>query len=136
MHYMYAYVLFLLSLPPPLPFNPTPLDHHGALSWAPVLYSSFPPVFWFTHGSVYMSVLLSRLASPSPSHAVSHLHSLHLHLYSCPANRLVCTIFLDSRSIHITNDLILFLFMAEKYYIIYMLNNHFGLTFILSPMTC
>ena len=74
--------------------------------------------------------------------ACLHVHSLCLHLYSCPANRFICVIFLDSiyvaltyhvfhyltllcvtdtRSIYITTDEpILFLFMAEQYSIIYM----------------
>ena len=29
-----------------------------------------------------------------------HVRSLHLHLYSCPANRFICTIFLDSTYLH------------------------------------
>ena len=33
----------------------------------------------------------SLLPTPCP-----HIHSLCLHLYSCPANKLICTIFLDS----------------------------------------
>ena len=44
------------SLPP---LHPTFLGHHGAPGWAPSLHSCFPGAVCFTHGSVYMSVLLS-----------------------------------------------------------------------------
>ena len=48
---------------PPTPLYPTPLGHHRSLGWAPVLYSSFPLAIYFTHGSVYMSVLLFQFVS-------------------------------------------------------------------------
>ena len=60
------------------------------------LYSIFPPAICFTHGGVCMSVPVSQfLPCPFPSPR-SHVLSLHLHLYSWPANRLISTIFLDS----------------------------------------
>ena len=43
--------------------------------------------------SVYISALLSQLVSFSPSPLWSHASSLCLSLYSCPANRLICTSF-------------------------------------------
>ena len=70
---MHTYIPALWSL--------APLSHHRALSWAPVLYSSFPLAIHFTRGSVHMSVLLSQFIPPSPSWAVSTVHSLWLRLF-------------------------------------------------------
>ena len=60
----------------------------------PVLCSCFPLASYFTFGSVCMSMALSHFvpASPSPS-LCPQVHSLCLHLYSCPAPRLFRTIF-------------------------------------------
>ena len=73
----------------------TPLGHHRALSWAPCTIRSFPPALCFTHGSVYMSALLTSSHLPLPT-LCPQVHSLRLCLYSCPANRLISTMFLDS----------------------------------------
>ena len=59
---LYVYIPSLLSLPPAP--HPTPLGHHGAPGWALCLTHSFPPAVCLTHGSVYMSRLLSQLAPP------------------------------------------------------------------------
>ena len=56
----------------------------------PVQYSNFPLAIYFTCDNVYVSMLLS------PSPAVSKVCRLCLHLYSCPARRLISTTFLDS----------------------------------------
>ena len=53
---LFVYVYPLLSL------HPAP-HHRAEIS---VLYSSFPLAICFTHGSVYMSLLLSQFAPPSP----------------------------------------------------------------------
>ena len=50
--------------------------------------------------SAYVSVLLSQLIPPSPSPLYTRVCSLCLHLYSCPANRLTNTIFLDFMYMH------------------------------------
>ena len=78
----------------------TILSHHRAPSWAPYDIQQPPTSYLFTHGSVYMSMLLSihlllsfTITHPCPNQQV---HSLHLCLYSCPANRLIITIFHDS----------------------------------------
>ena len=78
----------------------TLLSHHRAPSWAPYDIQQPPTSYLFTHGSVYMSMLLSvhlllsfTITHPCPNQQV---HSLHLCLYSCPANRLIITIFHDS----------------------------------------
>ena len=60
-----------------------------------VSYSRFPLAVYFTHGDAHISTLLSPLAPPSPSLAVSTVCSLCLRFYSCPANRFLNTIFLD-----------------------------------------
>ena len=71
--------------------------------WAelPVLYSSFPLAIYFTHGVcvcvcvciyIYISMVLS--IHLTLSFLCPYVHFLSL--YSCPASRLICTIFLDS----------------------------------------
>lgn len=43
----------------------TPLGHHGAPGWAPcIIYSRFLLAIYFTHGSVYVSILPSQFISP------------------------------------------------------------------------
>ena len=46
--------------------------------------------------SVHIWVLLSQFVLSSPPHTVSSSLFLHLHLYSCPANRFISTILIDS----------------------------------------
>ena len=65
-------------------FSPT-LPIPPLWNWAelPVLYSNFPLVFYFSHGSIYVSATLSiHPAFPFPS-LCPQVHSLCLHLYSC-----------------------------------------------------
>ena len=73
---MYRYLPALWSL--------APLSPHRALSCAPEPYSSFPLAI-----CLHVAVLLSQFIPPSPSWAVSTVHSLRLRLYSCPANRFI-----------------------------------------------
>ena len=58
--YMYTYIPSLLDLSStPLP-HPTHLGCHRAPSWPPcAIYSRFPLAICFTHGSVFMSHLIS-----------------------------------------------------------------------------
>ena len=64
---------------------------------SPLCYTELPTSRLFHTWQCIYSVLLSHfipsssLSTPCPS-----VHSLHLHLYSCPTNRFICTIFLDS----------------------------------------
>ena len=44
----------------------------------------------------YRSILISQVVPPSPSPPRPHVCSLCLRLYSCLANRFICTIFLHS----------------------------------------
>ena len=67
--------------------RPTPPGHHRALIWAPCNIQQVPTTICFTHGSVYMSMLLSQSVPPFLSHLCPYVHSLHLGLYSCPGNR-------------------------------------------------
>ena len=72
--------------PPSLTLPPTPTtsplcvvpEHRAEL---PVLYSSFPLALYFTHGNVYISVLLSQFAPPSPASIVSSVFSLSASLF-------------------------------------------------------
>ena len=79
------------SSPPP---HPSTSSQHRAEP--PVLYGSIPLVIYLTHGCVCISVLLSQLAPPLLPPLCPQARSLHLCLYSCPANRFIYTIFLDS----------------------------------------
>ena len=74
-------------------FYPMPLGHHSVPSWAPCAIEQLPTSY-FTHGGVY----IYHCSSPNLSHPpllplCPHVHSLCLCLYSCPANRFICTIF-------------------------------------------
>ena len=51
---------------------------------------------YLTYGKIYVSMLLSQIIPPSPSPVCPKVCSLCLHLYSCPANWFISTIFLDS----------------------------------------
>ena len=89
----YPHISSLLRLPPSLPIPPLQVvtKHRADL---PVLCDCFPLAIGFTFGSVYMSMPLSHFvpAYPSPS-LCPQVHSLRLHLYSCPAPRFFRTTF-------------------------------------------
>ena len=82
------------------PSLPTLLGHHTAPGWAPVPCSNVPLPVCSACAGVGMSVPLCPFVPPSPSPTVSQVPSLHLGLYSCCANRLIGTIFLDFIYIH------------------------------------
>ena len=80
-----------IPLPLGLPHTPpSPLcvitEHWAEL---PVLHSGFPLAIRFTHGSVYMSSLISQFIPHSPSPNMSTL-------WSCPGTRFLRTAVLDS----------------------------------------
>ena len=91
--YIYPHISSLLRLPPTLPIPPLKVvtKHRADL---PVLCGCFPLAIYFTFGSVYMSMPRSHFipAYPSPT-PCPQVHSLCLHLYSCPAPRFFSTIF-------------------------------------------
>ena len=80
----------VLSHPPPHPYR---WLQSTKRSFHCYTHSSFPLAIYLTHGSVHMSMRFSQFVPPSPWPQVC---SLCLHLYSCPANRFIGTIFLDS----------------------------------------
>ena len=117
--YIYPHIPSLLRLPPPtIPPLQVVTKHQADL---PVLCSCFPLAIYFTFGSVYMSMPLSDFvpAYPSPS-PCPQVHSLCLHLYSCPAPRFIRTIFsfffLDS--IYMCQHTI-FVFLCLTYFTVY-----------------
>ena len=75
--------------------HPTHLGHHRALSWSPCDLQQVSTI-------LHMAVYICQSQSPNSSHSPlpppvsTHLFSLCLHLCSCPENRSICTIFLDS----------------------------------------
>ena len=84
-HWSESAIASLLDLPS------TPLCHHGALSRAPHAVQQLPTNY-FTCGSVYISVPRSQFVpSAFPLLAYLQVSSLYLHLYSCSANRFICT---------------------------------------------
>ena len=112
--YIYHHISSLLHLPPtlPIPLLQVVTKHRADL---PVLCGCFPLAIYFIFGSIYKSMPLSHLVpayrSPSPCPQV---HSLHLHLYSCPApSEPLYFIFLDS--IYMCQHMV-FLFIFLTYF--------------------
>ena len=98
--YMYTYIPSLLDLPPhAIPPIQVITEHRAEL---PLLYGRFPLAICFTHGSVYMSILISQfiLPPPPPTHHFPLLVSIRLFSTSvshfCLANWFICTMFLHS----------------------------------------
>ena len=115
--YIYPHIPSLLHLPPTLPIPPLQVVTKPRAD-LPVLCSCFLLAICFTFGSVYMSMPLTHFvpAYPSPS-PCPQVHSLHLHLYSCPAPRFIRTFFfLDS--IYMCQHTV-FVFLFLTYFILY-----------------
>ena len=91
--YIYPHIPSLLRLPPTLPIPSLQMvtKHRADL---PVLCGCFPLAIGFTFGGIYKSMPLSHFvpAHPSPS-PCPQVHSLRLHLCSCPATKFIRTIF-------------------------------------------
>ena len=77
------------SLPPPP--HPTPLGCHRAPDWAVCAIKQFPTNY-FTYGMFHCYFL--TLSHPLLPPLCSQICSLCLHLYSCPENGYISTIFL------------------------------------------
>ena len=94
MNHIYIYICSsLLSLPPSLPLLWVITEYQGEF---PVQYSSFPTGYLF-HAQPCIYVNATLLAHPTLSFTLCpQVSSPCLYLYSCPANRFICTIFLDS----------------------------------------
>ena len=83
--HMHTHIPSLLDLPPSPPSHPTRPSQSTQLT---SLYSRFPLAIYLTHGSVFMSNLISQFIPPSPSTPpCPRVCSLHLPFYSCPANK-------------------------------------------------
>ena len=97
MHQLWVCIYFLPLEPPPhfLPPHSSRSSQSTTLSSLCYRHSSFPLAMSFTRGSVYMSILPFQFIPPSPSPSVS-TNLFFICLYSCPANRFISTIFLDS----------------------------------------
>ena len=90
--YRLSHLASLLTLPPTSPIPPLEVitEYRAELA---VLYSSFPLASCFTHGRVYMSVLLFEFALPSPSSPVSaSLLSLSVSLQMVPTLHIVSSV--------------------------------------------
>ena len=113
--YIYPHIPSLLRLPPTLPIPPLQVvtKHRADL---PVLCSCFPLASYFTFGSVYVSVLLSHFVPASPSlypyRVCPQVHSVRLHVYSCPAPRFIRTIFLKNSIYMCQHTVFVFLFLT------------------------
>ena len=84
----------------PLPLGPPfyPLFHPSrSLQSAELSSLCFPLATHFTHGSIYMLILLLSSSHPFLPLLQTQVPSLHLRLYSCPP---ICPIFLDSTCMH------------------------------------
>ena len=91
-----------------LPHPPSGSSQSNALSFRRC--SRFPLAVYTRYGC--MPTLLSLSIPPSPSLPCPHVSSLHLHPYSCPANRFIHTIFfLDSTHMR-SYTVFLFLFLT------------------------
>ena len=115
--YIYPHTSSLLRLPPTLRIPPLQVvtKHQADLS---VLCDCFPLAIYFTFGSICKSMPLSHFipAYPSPS-PCPQVHSLRLHLYSCPAPRFFRTFFfLDS--IYMCQHTV-FVFLFLTYFTLY-----------------
>ena len=88
-----------ISPQPPSPSHPSRLSQSSG-SELPASYSEFPLAVYFTHGGVYVSVLLSQFVPPSPSPPLSLTLSSMSASHCCPADRFLSTSFLDSTYMH------------------------------------
>ena len=94
---IYTYIPSLLRFPPTSTPHPTVLEHRVEL---PVLHSDIPLAL--LHMVMYMLQCYSLdLSHPLPSLLCLQVCPLCLCLYSCPVNRFISTIFLDSMHAHL-----------------------------------
>ena len=116
--YIYPHICSLLRLPLTLPISPLQVvtKYHVDL---PVLCSCFAIAIYFTFGSVYMSMPLSLFVPAYPSLSLCpQVHSLSLHLYSCPASRFFRNFFFFLDSIYMCQHMV-FVFLFLTYFTLY-----------------
>ena len=90
--HMYTYISSLLDLPPtPLRIPPflVTTEHQAEL---PALLISFPLAIRLIHGSTHTSIPVYQFIPPVHLSSCPPVCSLCLRLYSCPANRFICSI--------------------------------------------
>ena len=85
--------------PSPTPPHPSSLSQSTSLRLS-VSSSKLPQAISFTYGSIYVPVLPPQFIPPYSYRLCSQVCSLCLCLYSCPADRFISTIFLDSIYVH------------------------------------
>ena len=91
-----TYIPFFLSLPLTLCIPPLCVITDNRAEF-PVPYSGFPLAIYFIRGSIYILMLISQFFPPFPSPTVlTSLFFMSISLCSCPVNRFISTIFLDS----------------------------------------
>ena len=95
--YKYTHVPCLPSLPPTLP-HPISLGHYRALGWASCIIQQLPTSYFPYSNVMFLCYSLSSSYAFLPP--LYPQFSLCLNLYSCPVNRLIATIFLDSIYMH------------------------------------
>ena len=111
--YIYPHIPSLLHLPPTLPIPPLQVVTKHQLT--SLCYATASHQLSILHLVVYMSVPLSHFipAYPSPS-LCPQVHSLHLHIYSCPAPRFIGTIFFFLDSIYMCQHMV-FVFLLTYF---------------------
>ena len=93
--YVYTHTPSLVDLTPGSPSHPPRSPQGTQLSSLCYTVASH----WLSLSySTQMSILVSQFIPPFSCCMTSQVHSPSLCLYSCPANRFICTIFLDSFS--------------------------------------
>ena len=116
--YIYPHISSLLHLLPTLPIPPLQVatKHQADL---PVLCGCFSLAIYFTFSSIYKSMPLSHFVSAYPSPSLCpQVHSLRLHLYSCPAPRFFITIFFSLDAIYMCQHTV-FVFLFLTYFTLY-----------------
>ena len=119
--YLYPHISSLLHQTPTLPIPPLQVvtKHQADL---PVLCSCFPLAIYFTFGSIYKSMPISHFVPAYPSSSpCPQVHSLRLHLYSCPAARFFIAnffFFLVLDSIYMCQHTV-FVFLFLTYFTLY-----------------
>ena len=96
MNHLNVHVYPLSLGPTSHPSHPTPQGHHSQLSF--LRFITGPHQSSVLHIEVY--ICQSYSFQPSLSSLLTIHMSFMSRLYSCPGNRFICTIFLDSAQMH------------------------------------